>query len=90
MNINSKITLPSSVFIQEIDDEIIILDSLTKEYFAINEIGKVIWNLMSQSKKLEDIKTEMLELYEVEENQLENDILNFIKTLEEKGLIKID
>lgn len=90
MNINSKITLPSSVFIQEIDDEIIILDSLTKEYFAINEIGKVIWNLMSQSKKLEDIKTEMLELYEVEENQLENDILNFIKALEEKGLIKID
>jgi hypothetical protein len=29
-------------------------------------------------------------MYEVEESQLENDILNFIKALEEKGLIKID
>mgnify|MGYP005993576223 FL=1 len=90
MNIKSKITLPHSVFVQEIDDETIILDSVTQEYFSLNEIGKVIWDLLSESIKLEDIKTEMLEMYEVEESQLENDILNFIKALEEKGLIKID
>ena len=90
MNIKSEITLPHSVFVQEIDDETIILDSVSQEYFSLNEIGKVIWNLLSQSIKLEDIKIQMLEMYEVEEFQLENDILNFIKALKEKGLIKVD
>jgi hypothetical protein len=90
VNIKSEITLPHSVFVQEIDDETIILDSVSQEYFSLNEIGKVIWNLLSQSIKLEDIKIQMLEMYEVEEFQLENDILNFIKALKEKGLIKVD
>ena len=90
MNIKSKVILSNNVFAQEIDDETIILDAITQEYFSLNEIGKVIWNLLSQSIKLENIKEQMLEMYEVEESQLENDILNFIKALQEKGLIKVD
>ena len=90
MNINSKITLSKNVFAQEIDDETIILDSVTQEYFSINEIGKVIWSLIEEKKNLEEIKAEMLDMYEVPEEQLEKDLLNFLQALEQKGLIKID
>ena len=90
MNINSKITLSKNVFAQEIDDETIILDSVTQEYFSINEIGKVIWSLIEEKKNLEEIKAEMLDMYEVPEEQIEKDLLNFIQALEQKGLIKID
>jgi hypothetical protein len=90
VNIKSKITLSKNVFAQEIDDETIILDSETQEYFSINEIGKVIWSLIEEKKNLEEIKAEMLEMYEVPEEQIEKDLLNFIQALEQKGLIKID
>ena len=90
MNINSKITLSTNVFAQEIDEETIILDSVTQEYFSINEIGKVIWSLIEEKKNLEEIKAEMLDMYEVPEEQIEKDLLNFIQALEQKGLIKID
>ena len=90
MNINSKITLSKNVFAQEIDEETIILDSETQEYFSINEIGKVIWSLIEEKKNLEEIKAEMLDMYEVPEEQLEKDVLNFLQALEQKGLIKID
>jgi hypothetical protein len=90
VNINSKITLSKNVFAQEIDDETIILDSVTQEYFSINEIGKVIWSLIEEKKNLEEIKAEMLDMYEVPEEQIEKDLLNFIQALEQKGLIKID
>ena len=90
MNIKSKITLSKNVFAQEIDEETIILDSETQEYFSINEIGKVIWSLIEEKKNLEEIKAEMLDMYEVPEEQLEKDLLNFIQALEQKGLIKID
>ena len=90
MNINSKVTLSKNVFAQEIDDETIILDAITQEYFSINEIGKVIWSLLEEKKSLEDIKVEMLDMYEVPQEQLEKDVLNFLQALEQKGLIKID
>ena len=90
MNINSKITLSKNVFAQEIDEETIILDSETQEYFSINEIGKVIWSLIEEKKNLEEIKAEMLDMYEVPQEQIEKDLLNFIQALEQKGLIKID
>ncbi len=90
MNIKSKITLSKNVFAQEIDEETIILDSETQEYFSINEIGKVIWSLIEEKKNLEEIKAEMLDMYEVPQEQIEKDLLNFIQALEQKGLIKID
>ena len=90
MNIKSKITLSKNVFAQEIDEETIILDSETQEYFSINEIGKVIWSLIEEKKNLEEIKAEMLDMYEVPQEQLEKDVLNFLQALEQKGLIKVD
>jgi hypothetical protein len=90
MNIKSKVTISKNVFAQEIDDETIILDSTTQEYFSLNEIGKVIWSLLAENKNLEQIKEEMLEMYEVPEEQLEKDVLNFLQALEQKGLISID
>ncbi|MBP7227087.1 MAG: PqqD family protein [Aliarcobacter sp.] len=90
MNIKSKVILSNNVFAQEIDDETIILDAITQEYFSLNEIGKVIWSLLSQNKNLEEIKAQMLEMYEVPEEQLEKDVLNFLQALAKKGLISID
>lgn len=90
MNIKSKITLSKNVFAQEIDEETIILDSETQEYFSINEIGKVIWSLIEEKKNLEEIKAEMLDMYEVPEEQIEKDLLNFIQALAQKKLIKVD
>ncbi len=90
MNIKSKVILSNNVFAQEIDDETIILDAITQEYFSLNEIGKVIWSLLSENKNLEEIKAQMLEMYEVPEEQLEKDVLNFLQALAKKGLISID
>ena len=90
MNIKSKVTLSKNVFAQEIDEETIILDSETQEYFSLNEIGKVIWSLLERNKQLEEIKAEMLDMYEVPADQIEIDLLNFIQALGAKRLISID
>ena len=90
MDINIKVQIPSSVFIQEVDNEVIILDTITEEYFSINEVGKDIWDLISKNQSLKAIKEELSLVYEIDEKQLEVDILNFIKALNEKGLINID
>lgn len=85
-----KYKIPSTVFIQEIDDEVILLDTESQEYFSLNGVGKNILDLISENLTHEEIIEELAQMYEVDKLQIESDLLNFIKALEEKKLIKID
>ena len=89
MNLNTKITIPDTLFSQEVDDETIVLDTNTQEYFNFSELGKVIWDMLLEENTLQEIFDELNELMEVEKKQLENDLLTFVKSLKEKNLIII-
>ncbi|RXJ82986.1 PqqD family protein [Arcobacter cloacae] len=85
-----KYQIPQTVFIQEIDDEIILLDTTTQEYFSLNEVGKNIIDLISENLTKDEMVEELSNIYEVDRIQIEKDLINFAKLLEEKGLITID
>ena len=85
-----KYQIPQTVFIQEIDDEVILLDTTTQEYFSLNEVGKNIIDLISENLTKDQIVEELSNIYEVDKIQIEKDLTNFAKALEENGLITID
>lgn len=85
-----KYQIPQTVFIQEIDDEVILLDTTTQEYFSLNEVGKNIIDLISENLTKDEMVEELSNIYEVDKIQIEKDLINFAKLLEEKGLITID
>ena len=85
-----KYQIPQTVFIQEIDDEVILLDTITQEYFSLNEVGKNIIDLISENLTKDEMVEELSNIYEVDRIQIEKDLINFAKLLEEKGLITID
>lgn len=87
---NNSIKLSDDIFIQEIDDEVILLDTTTQEYFSLNEVGKNIIDLISENLTKDEIVEELSNIYEVDKIQIEKDLTNFAKALEEKGLITID
>ncbi|APW66232.1 hypothetical protein LPB137_10435 [Poseidonibacter parvus] len=88
MNLNTKVTIPDTLFSQEVDDETIVLDTNTQEYFNFSSLGKVIWDMLLEENTLQEIFDELNEFMEVEKKQLENDILDFVKSLNERNLIK--
>ena len=85
-----KYQIPQTVFIQEIDDEIILLDTITQEYFSLNEVGKNIIDLISENLTKDEMVEELKNIYEVDRKKKKKDLINFAKLLEEKGLITID
>jgi hypothetical protein len=85
-----KYQIPQTVFIQEIDSEVILLDTQTQEYFSLNGVGKDIVELLSKNLSKDEIIEELSNIYEVDKPQIEKDLLNFLKALEKKGLIVID
>ncbi|TLP36837.1 PqqD family protein [Arcobacter arenosus] len=89
MTLDTKINIPDCLFLQKVDNETILLDSNTNEYFSINEIGTLIWETLEEKKDLNSVKEEIISNYEVDEKQVEKDILNFIQEVVNKGLITI-
>lgn len=90
MQLDTKYTIPDTVMLQTIDDESLLLDTTTEEFFSLNEMGCLIWDAMLKHNDLNTIKEEFLDLYDVSSDVLTEDLLAFTQVLEDKGLLTID
>ena len=90
MNLNQKVTFAETVFAQEVDGEMVLLDMESENYFGLDEVGTAIWQAMQEKDTLKEVLNVLLEQYEVEEEMLENDLSDFIGKLVESGLVKVE
>ena len=90
MNLNQKVTFAETVFAQEVDGEMVLLDMESENYFGLDEVGTAIWQAMQEKDTLKEVLDVLLEQYEVEEEMLENDLSDFIGKLVESGLVKVE
>ncbi len=90
MNLNQKVTFAETVFAQEVDGEMVLLDMESENYFGLDEVGTAIWQAMQEKETLKEVLDLLLEQYEVEEEMLENDLFDFVGKLVESGLVKVE
>jgi len=89
MELDQKVIFAESVFAQLVDDEMVLLDMESENYFGLDEVGTSIWNAMQENETLEEVFKVLLEQYDVGEEMLKNDLLNFVKKLVDNGLAKV-
>lgn len=89
MTLKENINIPDTVFAQEVDDEMVILDTISEEYFGLDEMAAVIWQHLSETGSLQQTHDAMSETYEVDPQQLEADICRFVQELVDAGLVTI-
>lgn len=89
MDLNQKITFADTVFAQEVDDEMVILDMESENYFGLDEVGTSIWQAMQENEILQEVFNTLLEQYEVEPEVLKKDLSDFVEKLLESGLVEV-
>ena len=89
MNLESKVVLLETVFVQEVDEETILLDTNTQEYFSLDEIGSIFYHFLEEEQDLKIIVKEFSEHFSIKESTLEADLLEFLKNLKKKNLIQV-
>lgn len=89
MNLQNKVTIPSHVLVNQIDDEIVILDLASGTYFGLNPIGAQIWDFLREGKTLAETCQAMLQKYDVTPHEIERDVVNLITTLLSKNLVQL-
>jgi len=90
MNLNQKITFADTVFAQEVDGEMVLLDMNSENYFGLDEVGTAIWQAMQEKETLQEVLDVLLEQYEVESDVLEKDLADFVAKLVESELVEVD
>jgi hypothetical protein len=82
--------ISSEVVTQEIAGETVVLDLNSESYFGLDQIGTRLWQLLQQQKNLQGITEIMLNEYDVEEKQLQNDLQKLVSELVDEGLILLN
>jgi hypothetical protein len=90
MNFNQKVTFSDTVFAQEIDDEMVLLDMNSENYFGLDEVGTSIWLAIQENGNLQSVLERLLTEYEVEEEVLKKDLWEFVEKLRESGLVEVE
>ena len=80
-------SIPSSVLLQEIDNELLIFNSETGQFYSVNDTGAVIWESIIEHANLGDVLDDISEVFDVDRDILINDLLKFVLPLYEQGLL---
>ena len=89
MNLNQTITLSPDVISQEVSGETVLLDLGSENYFGLDEVGTRIWQLIEQNGDLQSVYDALLAEYDVDGEQLLEDLEALITEIAGKGLVQL-
>jgi hypothetical protein len=90
MNLDKKVIFSDTVYTQEIDGEMVLLDMVSENYFGLDGIDSEIWQLLYEGETIRQVQDTLLELYDAEPEVLKNDFQKFMIKLLGSGLVRIE
>ncbi len=88
--LDSRVKIPSEVIFQQLDGEAVLLSTQSEIFFGLDSVGTQIWQLIEEHSELRTVVGILLEKYDVGEEELEKELLEFIEKLHAKGLVTIE
>jgi hypothetical protein len=91
MVIDSKVLIcrNDNSLASKLDGEVIMLDPDKGTYYNLNRVGSFIWDFLEKPASLDDICRKVRARFEVSEEVCRTDIIQYIKQMNDYGLIKV-
>jgi hypothetical protein len=72
-----------------LDGEVVILGFKSGSYYSLDQVGAFVWDLLQMPQKVSMIRDSILNEYDIDVQRCEQDLLNLLNDLADKGLIEI-
>ncbi len=89
LTLDDTLIIPTHVSFTFVDEDAVLLNMRTNQYYLLDEVGARLWGLLRDGKSLRESCQLLLEEYEVEPAQLEQDVLELLEKLKEQELVEI-
>ncbi|MEK7404204.1 MAG: PqqD family peptide modification chaperone [Acidobacteriota bacterium] len=73
----------------DLGGEAAILNLANGTYYGLDQVGARIWNLIAKPTRVDEIRSAVLEEYEVAPERCERDLEELLSELAEHGLIEV-
>jgi hypothetical protein len=89
LTLDDSLHIPARVAFSSVEQEAVLLNKQTNQYYMLDEVGARFWSLLQDGKNARECHQALLEEYEVEPIQLEQDLLELVNDLIGHGLLEI-
>lgn len=89
LTLDSRLQIPDTVIFTTVEQDAILLNTSTNQYFALEEVGMRFWELLSAGQGLREAHQTLLAEYDVTPEALERDLLDLLAQLKENGLVEL-
>lgn len=73
----------------EMNDELVMMNLESNNYFGLNKVGKYIWEFLEEEQTLDNLCEKLTSKYDVSFEQCKSDITPFINKLKELNIIEV-
>lgn len=87
ITLDSRLTIPPQVMSRLVEEETVLLDLASGQYFGVDGVGQRIWELLSEGRSLGETVESITAEYDVDEAQVKADVVAFAGELVERGLL---
>lgn len=92
MELSSKVKFKKKMNVTELSGEKVMVDYQTGNYFMIRGIGNDVWDMLGEDKTIlvSDVIRKILDEYEVDEDTCREEVISFLRQMEELGIIEVN
>ena len=90
IDLNSIVSHREDIDTTDLDGEKVMMDLEKGQYFALNSVASRIWEVIESPISVNKVVETLLEEYEVEREECEKSVLEFIKGLEDANLVSVN
>lgn len=84
---NSVFGRRDRVIVQQVEDQAVLLDIESGEYFALNDVGKSVWDLCDGTRTVAEVADAICSGYDVMEEVALTDTSSLLEALAGVGLV---
>jgi Coenzyme PQQ synthesis protein D (PqqD) len=84
-----SVEVPAEVVWQRLEDQIVLLELGEGEYFALDDVGSHMWELLQDCDDVQALPRALEEIYEADEATLRRDLAVLIDKLVDADLLRV-
>ena len=89
LTFSDRAAAPAHVLVRLLDQESVLLNLETEQYFGLDEIGTRMWQLVTTSTDIDAAYQELLAEYDVQPETLRENLTELLGRLIEHGLLQV-
>jgi hypothetical protein len=89
ITLQSIISAKKEIVAADMDGDTVMMSVEAGKYYNLGKMGGVIWGMIAEPVSVETVVAKLLEQYEVTREQCETEVLSFLNSVNQEGLLEV-